>query len=358
MPKIATITKDDWERMHPYPEQTYTDKYYQTLATRLFKKRKEIGKECAIAIACYLEDIVSEFGLWNNFRRLFYQHYGQSLPFYKPAEDYHADSVNIEDVKIIVWLHMQSQSNDFVNPHLRVIEIIASDYFQLIKEEFEYAPANQKLKDYFRNTFSEDEQTAITDWLLHGYYLSNYSKDTTSLTPDTPNGPLAMPTTALLRALTPSKNNWAIFYRKEETEGHAPDDAKAQTYEEFLTATGNSGIAFFADYTSMNTFFKQTLRNFPRNTELESEKLFAVIADRQKGIIIVPGAAEYIRHEKNPFFSNEQAKEWALECISQKGYCQPELRRFCVGNNLLSLPQELSRADVDFISRSMLGQDY
>ena len=57
MPKVAIVTTKEWMELHPYTHHSYTDVYYQTLATKLFKQRKEIGKECAMAISAYLEDI-------------------------------------------------------------------------------------------------------------------------------------------------------------------------------------------------------------------------------------------------------------------------------------------------------------
>lgn len=364
MPKVAIVTTKEWMELHPYTHHSYTDVYYQTLATKLFKQRKEIGKECAMAISAYLEDIVSNLNLWKNFRRLFRQHYGQPIPFYKPSIYYDDNSTNLEDIKIIVWLYMQSKVKNFINPHLKIIDKIAEDCYRLIEAEFHYAPINTELNNLFNNSYSNTEQETILQWLINGNYLSRYLTRNKELDYYTPIGPLALSATETLRTLTKPKANWNILKKKRITEPISKSKIDTnKDYISFTLETKGCPLAFFKDIKTVETFLFKILNGKTDEYNQIIERLtgteyITLMSIKEKGILFAPYSAIGIKHVNNPFYKPEAAEEWALQAIFLQDVCPPELQQYCFENELMQFPTDLSKPDMDFICRSMLKFSY
>ncbi|MBL7111164.1 MAG: DUF3843 family protein [Bacteroidales bacterium] len=67
----------------------------------LLEEEDEKDNLCC-CIACYLEDIVSETGIWQAFTRQHRGLYGKDLPFYHTVDYYH-DEINLEDIYFLLW---------------------------------------------------------------------------------------------------------------------------------------------------------------------------------------------------------------------------------------------------------------
>lgn len=72
----------------------------------------------ALTLAHYLEDVISDFGLWAAFTSKHRELYGKYLPFYTiDEENYYCDEINPEDVRFLIWMVLQkSKETTFCNP--------------------------------------------------------------------------------------------------------------------------------------------------------------------------------------------------------------------------------------------------
>lgn len=64
-------------------------------------------KEICLYTAAYLEDVISELGLWRSFVNKHSELYGTALPFYTLTPDYTKDEINEEDIRFIIWNTLQ-----------------------------------------------------------------------------------------------------------------------------------------------------------------------------------------------------------------------------------------------------------
>ena len=113
---IKNIFLDRWLAFHPYKKPGPSDYYYLGLANRLWKiidsqkhdylvsllEEEEEKDNLCCCLACYLEDILSEAGIWQAFTRQHRELYGKNLPFYKTVDYYH-DEINPEDIYFLLW---------------------------------------------------------------------------------------------------------------------------------------------------------------------------------------------------------------------------------------------------------------
>lgn len=170
------IYNGDWKTLHPYSGSAPTDLYYITLANKVlaairavetsldesdYRKIDETEqKELACILTAYFEDIISQTGIFQAFTRIHGKRFGKPLPFYTLDEDYTPGEINIEEVQFLVWhYHMQLNNLDIpYSPTLDTFAAIASDVMEIFETEYESAPENEKLLQYFRI----DEKNLIT----------------------------------------------------------------------------------------------------------------------------------------------------------------------------------------------------
>ena len=103
------IYPKEWLTIHPYTATDGIDLYYTELANRLYGECRTAGiddhtlrKVCLYA-AAYLEDTVSEGGLWRTFTEENRTLNVRTLPFYTTGHYYKAGEENWADVRFIVW---------------------------------------------------------------------------------------------------------------------------------------------------------------------------------------------------------------------------------------------------------------
>lgn len=98
----------DIRNHHPVGIESPTDAYYTRVGNILFKlllplnfgrnNQQELKKDIALSLAMYLEDTVSDIGLWASFTAEHKRRYGKSLPFYDvDEEDYFPDEQHLDD---------------------------------------------------------------------------------------------------------------------------------------------------------------------------------------------------------------------------------------------------------------------
>ena len=172
------IYNGDWKTLHPYSGSAPTDLYYITLANKVlaairavetsldesdYRKIDETEqKELACILTAYFEDIISQTGIFQAFTRIHGKRFGKPLPFYTLDEDYTPGEINIEEVQFLVWhYHMQLNNLDIpYSPTLDTFAAIASDVMEIFETEYESAPENEKLLQYFRIDEKESHNIA------------------------------------------------------------------------------------------------------------------------------------------------------------------------------------------------------
>ena len=147
----------DWLAIHPYIQQQTTDRYFVDLANRLYSTctireiPESIKKKLCLYTAAYFEDVISGLGLWQAFIKKHLELYDTSLPFYTIRPDYIKDEINEEDIRFIIWntLEKAPYKHLYINPMDRNIEETAHLFFRILDEEYETAPANATLQEFF-----------------------------------------------------------------------------------------------------------------------------------------------------------------------------------------------------------------
>jgi hypothetical protein len=142
----------------------------------------ELLRLSALKSAAYFEDVVSQWGLFDGFRKLNRKLCGNTLPFYTLDKDYYDDEINLLDIQFLVWSTMQEQFNemekDFViNPENPGIEIISRLILYVLEEEYETAPENETIYHCLQTAEFDDffEFRRLLHWLYYNSYLStNY----------------------------------------------------------------------------------------------------------------------------------------------------------------------------------------
>ena len=184
-----TIFPIDWVKCHPYKQAKETDTYYAHLADRVFNviygseisyffdDEREPIAHIAVRLTMYLEDLVSETGVWKAALAEFKKRYGVPLPFHELGDDYEEGFVNKEEVRFLLWNEMQTyDGNDsFINPENPAITAVADDVFYLLDEAWETAPENDRLHDFLHNEAAVQsywEARTILEWFSQYSFVS------------------------------------------------------------------------------------------------------------------------------------------------------------------------------------------
>ena len=151
------------------------DYYYVNLATKVKKLldseyyretiREELDKPMIETFACflsaYLEDVVTNAGVWSTFINLHEKLYGSPVPFYYNEEEgfYMWGLLNIEDLCFLIWYFLSvNNKRDVVNPNADFIWDLAEDLLDLFDNALEDAPENERLKAFYQfdNEFPDE----------------------------------------------------------------------------------------------------------------------------------------------------------------------------------------------------------
>ena len=195
--KKQTIYSKDWASLHPYQGSARTDFYYTTIANKiytvldnlleneisdenLFYLEEEEKKQLACTLTSYFEDIISEAGIFRAFTEEHYRKYNSPLPFF-PCNDYANGEINTEDIQFLIWHYFMQLSRGEIpySPETPIFSQIAQKVMEILDEEYESAPANEKLKDFF--ILSPKESTNLYSlqarfaWLATESYLFQFN---------------------------------------------------------------------------------------------------------------------------------------------------------------------------------------
>jgi len=185
----SSIYMQDWLALHPYNRVSATDNYYLDLANNIlgiwnkadfgFPVSDEIKSSVACHLTAYFEDVISQSGLWKAFILKNKEFYGNYLPFYSPSDNYFEDEANYEDVAFLLWLNMQlyvgNDKEEVLDPEDPSIMNLAKEIYDLLDAEYETAPENSFMTDFFYfegkeyNKFPAFANDA--EWLFFQSYL-------------------------------------------------------------------------------------------------------------------------------------------------------------------------------------------
>lgn len=159
----------DWKKYRPEGFNSVSDSYYVKLSSRIYKEllafspdtavwTKECVREISIVSSSYLEDVVSNLGIFKSFRDKHEELYGSKLPFFKTGKDYFEDAVNYVDVLFLVWyissLHIFTDG--FLFPFGGTVIDLADIIYDILEDEYDDAPINKTYSEIFEALETDD----------------------------------------------------------------------------------------------------------------------------------------------------------------------------------------------------------
>lgn len=397
---METISKREFMVRQPsFPEEKPTDEYYLRLARRLCEVLRDADSDgrfsdgllvqSALNFSGYMQDIVSDAGVWRSFVNVCRQLYGYTVPFHEVSDAYVDFELNREDVRFLMWyfIAMLSEQHRDTSPLDVDVLRLADAVFDYLDSVYEEAPLPEGYSIGYGLEFSDpDDRQAIWhlgNWLFTYSYLlpPAFAMDLAGILDDPevkgkdgdvalakrleeavmerPTGPLALFTPEWVYALIEG------CLPKDETEKPA---GPHPYYEAFVKATGGEEIRFFATYDEMNRFFIEGLGWEAGKRHLsmaENDRDFVLLVNRDKGMLMARNVAKCIAAPMNPLYDMAYAREHAFECLSVRGRCPADLVKYCCRRGWLpdasfpgSSDMALVAANWDFIARCYLQEFY
>lgn len=387
-------------RQPSFPERTDTDAFYMALADRLLTETSDSGiaavlpdavrHKIALTLVDYMQDIVSDAGIWRTFVDANRELYGYSVPFHEITEEYVDYELNCEDVRFLVWyaVAMFCEEKRYIYPHDCGLLALADKCYEILESEYDEAPEPESFNISRGLEFHDpDDHKAIYrlgNWLfLHSYLLtpaftesmrdivmeaSKNTDDCAAVMEDMlekamsedPTGPLALYMPEWVYLVIKGK----LPYRPDDTE----EKKLHPYYEAFVRHTGGEPIRFFGSYEEMNRFFISVLGWEEGEEHLAQSKGaedYTLMVTPYKGMMMARNIAKCIKAPCNGLYDKNYASEHAFELISRRGCCPGDMLRHILVNDWLpdvrfpgSIDCELARANSDFIARCYLQKYY
>ena len=396
------ISKEQFLLRQPAaPEATATDPFYYDICNRLAELAKEkslfpsypekVVERAALCLIGYYQDVVCDAGVWRSFitecRRL----YGYTVPFFSAEDEKYDDfELNRADVRFMVWyaLSMNYENRRVCTPLDTEILEGADIWFEELEKAYDEAPipSGYRFSSELEIHDEEDrpEIMKLANWLfLHCYLMTPAYAMTLSeissqydLTKEEsiielqkrldasmwqdPTGPLALYLGEWLYLIVEQRP--APEPKQELPEG------QHNYYTKFTDFTGGKTLKYFATYEEMNRFFIDALgwAKGERHLEQVSEDHdFVLMVDPEKGMLLARNIAKCIADPENPLYDKDYARDHAMDLLTVRGCCPPDLLRLVCNNGWLPdahFPGSEDFALVDkywnFIARCYLQQYY
>lgn len=381
--KKNVIYLNDWLAIHPYTAVCPSDGFFVELANQLYaacgleELPEQYRKKICLYAAAYLEDIVSELGLWQSFLTAHTRLYGRCLPFYPMGKNYVKGEVNEEDLCFLIWNTWQKAlfKHTYVNPLDGRILQQAKAFLPILEEAYEKAPENEGLQGYFSGYADEKEADRKLSWLFGHTYLTEPSMwpYIEQVTPTdrfiVPTGPLALFLHEWIDLLAGKQSKvWKSVPGLYTEEPEMPDtvlEKNAEIYRLFTLWTGGRRIIYLNGYDSLKRFLVEILQ-WPDDEnhtlpQMKENRNFVLMVDERKGLLLAKDVCEYIADTENPYYNQEEAAVNAFRMLTEEMLCPPDLLTYCICENLLpdaELPgvgeKMLVRLNADFIARHSL----
>ncbi|MCM1142349.1 MAG: DUF3843 family protein [Muribaculum sp.] len=180
--KELPISETEWTDTHPFLLKCGSDRFYAEVANEIlygFERLnldpslpKGVMRTAAKSAAAYLEDIISETGIWHAVRSMYGRRYHKILPFYDVnPEDYYEDDLNIEDLKILMWQAFNRCGGYYdrtFSPLSQGVTKMADIAYDILIDRFEEAKPATRTKDRIKKGFKEGnffDLRTIAMWL-------------------------------------------------------------------------------------------------------------------------------------------------------------------------------------------------
>ena len=175
----------DWKKYKPEDCGSISDSFYIKLSSKIYKVllpfssdaddwNKERIKELSIVASSYLEDIVSDLGIFKSFRDKHKELYASMLPFYASEDDYAEDTINYSDIRFLVWyiasLHIFGEALLF--PSGGNITVLTDIIYDILEEAYSDAPINTAYTEIFDSL--ENVEPAVLRSVCFKIAKSNY----------------------------------------------------------------------------------------------------------------------------------------------------------------------------------------
>lgn len=398
---MKTIELKEFLPLQPnYPQVAPTDEYYCSVANKLasiwekgdvFKKIPEsVARRVSLCLTGYLQDIISDAGIWRSFINGCKKLYGFYVPFHEEPEEYIEYELNREDVRFLVWYAVAMNYEDMrdLYPHDAGLLAYADMLYDYLESIYEESPVPEEyniargLDLYDEN--DKEEIYHLGRWLsLHCYlmtpafaltlreiisdpeimkdkdYILLQKRLDAAVTED-PTGPLALFIPEWIRL---------IVEDKLPSESHDEGTENHPYYDRFVKATDGKEIAFFPTYKDLNDFFINSL-GWETNQEhlpmMKSEKDFVALVNRRKGMLVARNVAKCIASPDNPYYDRDFALKNAIRMLTERGFCPADLVKYCFKHGYIrdaSFPgsdgdTELVSKNWDLIARCYLQEYY
>lgn len=158
---MKKIYSKEWLKLHPYKQTNSVDQYYVGIANKICEtlyssvisdafKEEDNLRRTSLCLAAWFEDVISQTGIWQAFTTECKKRYGVYLPFYPIKDDYFPDEINLEDIRFLLWHHIQYlyRKNKIINPENPGIGQTAQKIYSLLADEYETAPENEKMQEF------------------------------------------------------------------------------------------------------------------------------------------------------------------------------------------------------------------
>ena len=375
------IYNNDWLSIHPYKSEQPTDKAYVDIANQLYdaciidELPQYYKKRLAVYVAAYMEDVKSNLALWGGFTSACMHEYGKLMPFYDISEAYDTFSINMEDVKFIIWNTWQKAEykHEHIHPQNELIGRQAEVFFGIISEAYDGAECNEYLSCYFDEYKSEEDARGKLQWLFAHTYLTEPSLHAyiDNIKPEDiyeiPTGPMALFLHEWIEFITFSEQ-WkkvkGLFIVEPEPSAEMKMKNMAM-YKNFTKANGGKNIVYLDGYDSLKNFLVDVLK-WPddENHTLPQMKQFhnfILMAEPEKGILLAKNICECIADADNAIYNKEIAGKNAFRLLTEPTVCPPDLLVHCIQNHLLddavwpgTDDKDMVRNNADFIARHTL----
>ena len=186
---MKKIYPKEWLELHPYKQTNSVDQYYVGIANEIHKRlysstiadafeEEENIRYTSLCLAAWFEDDISQTGIWQAFTAECRKRYGAYLPFYPIKGDYFPDEINLEDIRFLLWHHIQylCRGISAINPENPGIEQTAQEIYGLLAEEYETAPENERMQEFLYHSAMGEEDffryREILDWFHYQCYFN------------------------------------------------------------------------------------------------------------------------------------------------------------------------------------------
>ena len=369
----------DWTDIHPYKNQQPSDNYFLQLSNELYPYSAMEGiapatrKKLCVYAAAYLEDLISDLGLWLAFTKQNNDFYQKPIPFYPLEKDYMAGEVNEEDIRFILWNAIQKvpHPHPFVNPMHPDIAQMAKAFYKILSEAYETAPENELLRDYMKSYTSEEEAEEKLTWLFAHTYLTEPSVQMYDIPShekfNIPCGPTALFLYEWIMLLHGGEE-WKLIDNLFHIElPPTPDflQKNKEIFELFTAGTQGPSIVYLDGYAALHQFLTQVLK-WPDDEshtlpQMKEHKNFIMMCNAEKGILLAKDCCEWIADPLNAMYNHDEAEQQAFRMLTEETLCPPDLLHYLLEHHYLpdaQLPEsgekEIVQQNADFIARHSL----